>query len=188
MKRKSRGFTLMEVMVASAITALVVAAAAPALFQVMTGTERNNNRVTALRQVQEAGTWLSRDALQALTLDVPGGNGFPLTLTWGDLFPQDDKGKTIYVSTDHTVIYAVNGNTLQRQDTLVTTIYDDTGQQQGAPTTTSTTTLVAQYLSAIGASWDAGSLVLTVTSQFPVTSGRYRAEETRTYEVRPRPG
>src|SRR3972149_12050426 len=124
MKRKSRGFTLMEVMVASAITALVVAAAGPALFQVMTGTERNNNRVTALRQVQEAGTWLSRDALRAQSLSVSEGGGFPLTLSWGSLVPDGRNGT---VSTENTVTYTVAGDSFQRQEGVAIKLYDNEG-------------------------------------------------------------
>lgn len=187
MRGKPRGFTLVEVIVAVAICALIAGAASPALFQIMTGTERNNNRVTAVRQVQQAGTWISRDAIRARNLTVPVDDGFPLTLSWGELWPQEGEAGLTYVSTERSLTYTLLEDKLQRQESSVTVIYNAEGQQQGAPTTVNTTTLIAQYLSAAAASWGNGILTVTLTARFPMTSPRYAAEETRIYEIKPRP-
>lgn len=185
MKGKSAGFTLMELVVATAIGALVVAAASPAVYQILTGSEKNNNRVTALRQVQDAGTWISGDALRAMTVTVSVGNGFPLSFTWGQLWPGQGSS---YVSTQYTVTYVLQADTLIRQERLETTTFDDTGTQQGPPTITDTATPVAQYLVSAAASWSEGRVGVTMTARFPLTGSRYVAEETRTYDTRPRPG
>ncbi len=58
MKRGERGFTLLELVVAAAIITLASGAAGIATFQVFKGTERNNNYMTAVRQVQNAGYWI----------------------------------------------------------------------------------------------------------------------------------
>jgi len=187
MKGRSGGFTLIELIVATAVVALVAAAASPAIFTVLTGTERNNHRVTALTQVQNAGAQISRDALQATSLAVSGSTGFPVTLSWGDLWLQEERGGTTWVSNDHFVTYAMVGNELERQERLVTTVFDSTGQQQGPAVVSDTNSLIAQYLTAASASWSNKVLSLSVTARFPLAGERYVIEETRNYEIRPRP-
>ena len=65
MKRGEKGFTLIELIIATTIIVLVAGAAGMAIFQVLPGTERNNNYMTAVRQVQNAGYWISRDTQMA---------------------------------------------------------------------------------------------------------------------------
>ena len=65
MKQSERGFTLIEVLVAMAIVALIAGGAAMSTVQIMQGTERSDNHMTAVRQVQNAGYWISRDARTA---------------------------------------------------------------------------------------------------------------------------
>jgi len=61
MKPSERGFTLIELSVVIAIVALIVIAANMSIFQVVKGTERSNDQLTAIRQVQNAGYWISHD-------------------------------------------------------------------------------------------------------------------------------
>ncbi|MBU2534795.1 MAG: hypothetical protein ABIK32_02620, partial [Chloroflexota bacterium] len=49
---------------------LVSGAASIAIFQIMKGTERNNTHINAVRQVQTAGYWISRDARMAQSIDT----------------------------------------------------------------------------------------------------------------------
>jgi len=71
MKQGEKGFTLVELLVATTIIVLATGAAGAATFQVFKGTERNNNYMTAVRQVQNAGYWISRDTqmAQSVTTD-----------------------------------------------------------------------------------------------------------------------
>jgi len=137
MRPSERGFTLIELLVAIALVALIAVAATMATFQVITGTERNNNHMTVIRQVQNAGFWISQDALMAES--VITDNLTPpdlLTLTWTEW------GYGEEASTYHLVTYSFQDlsdgiGKLKRQHL----IYDDEGGVTG-----NTTTLVAQYI------------------------------------------
>ena len=65
MKQGEKGFTFIELIIAATIISLVAGAAAIATFQVLPGTARNNNYITAVHQVHNAGFWISRDAQMA---------------------------------------------------------------------------------------------------------------------------
>ncbi len=65
MKKSEKGFTIVELLIAVAITAMVGSTAAMTVFQVLRNSEGNNNRMTAMRQVQNAGYWISQDAQMA---------------------------------------------------------------------------------------------------------------------------
>ena len=65
MRQGEKGFTLIEFIVAISIIALIASAAAVTTFQVINGTGRSNSHMTSMRQVQNAGYWISRDARMA---------------------------------------------------------------------------------------------------------------------------
>jgi len=52
------------------------------IFQVFSGNTRTSNHMTAVRQVQNAGYWVSHDAQMAQSVVITGLSGLPLTLTW----------------------------------------------------------------------------------------------------------
>ena len=81
--KNQRGFTLIEMLIALAIGGAIAAAGSMATRQVVTETVRNNNHEVAVRQVQNAGHWVTRDTQMAQTV-VPDedADGLPLTLTW----------------------------------------------------------------------------------------------------------
>jgi len=72
MKVNEKGFTLIELIVAAAITALIGVAAATATIQVINGTDRNNNHITAVSQIQNAGHWISHDTNMANEVVIDG--------------------------------------------------------------------------------------------------------------------
>jgi prepilin-type N-terminal cleavage/methylation domain-containing protein len=83
MKPGEKGYTLIELMIAITIMVVASGVAGAAIFQILRNTERNNDRITAVRQVQNAGYWISRDAQMAETvatdnLTLPDF----LTLSW----------------------------------------------------------------------------------------------------------
>ncbi len=103
MKRSERGFTLIELIVATAIVALIANAAGMGIFQVITGTERSNNHMTAVRQVQNAGYWISQDTLIAqsiVTDDDPETSELEfITLKWTN-WENGDVHKIVYTLED----------------------------------------------------------------------------------------
>ena len=94
MKLGEKGFTLIELIIAIAIIGVASGAASLAIFQTFKGIERNNNYMTVVRQVENAGYWLSRDALMADSINAD--NLTPpdfLVLTWREW---DSDNKAIY--------------------------------------------------------------------------------------------
>lgn len=96
MKRGEKGFTFIELALAIAIIGLVSAVASAAIFQILKNTERNNDHITAVRQVQNAGYWISRDTqmAQSVTTDNLTPPDF-LVLSWTEW---DADGDPIYHS------------------------------------------------------------------------------------------
>jgi prepilin-type N-terminal cleavage/methylation domain-containing protein len=181
-----RGFTLVELLVVIPITAVVVAAAAGGLIQLVNSKDASTH-MYSLRQVQTAGYWVSTDAYQAQQVGTIVGEttvgpnqGFPLVLTRLD--PDTNES--------HLVTYDLVGSTggpltLERTEVI-------TNQATGDQTTLQTT--VARYLvdSIEGApatmirvgdvNIGEPPLIFTVSSQV----GREPLEE-RTYNITLRP-
>jgi len=181
-----RGFTLIELLVVIPITAVVVAASAGGLIQLVNSKDASTH-MYSLRQVQTAGYWVSTDAYQAQQVGTIAGEttvgpnqGFPLVLTRLD--PDTNES--------HLVTYDLVGSaggpfTLERTEVI-------TNQATGDQTTSQTT--VARYLvdsiEGVPATMirvgvvNIGEppLIFTVTSQV----GRERLEE-RTYNITLRP-
>ncbi len=107
LKRNQRGFTLIELMIAVAIGSLVTGAATMTISQVFTGSARSSNHMIAVRQVQNAGYWVSRDAQMAQTVVTTGATGFPLTLTWIE-----------WDGTVNEVTYTLTGGELKRSHSI----------------------------------------------------------------------
>lgn len=87
----SEGFTVLELLIAFLITGIVAGATTTAILQIFSGSAHTSNHMTAVRQVQTAGYWVTLDAQTSETItledevsDDPDGTRFPLTLTWID--------------------------------------------------------------------------------------------------------
>jgi hypothetical protein len=87
--------------------ALVSMAACTAIFQVFKGTERNNGYTTVVRQVQNAGYWISRDAQMADNVTAANltGDDF-LILYWTDW---DDPDNPVEHSATYFLTQLTNG-------------------------------------------------------------------------------
>ena len=82
-RQQQRGLTLVELVIAIALAGILTAGITMTFAHVFSGSTRTSNHMTAIRQVQSAGYWVSKDALQAQNVTPDGGDsGFPLTLTW----------------------------------------------------------------------------------------------------------
>lgn len=155
--KEQRGFTLVGLLVALAITGLIAGGITTAISQVFIFNMRISAHMTAIKQVESAVHWISRDAQMASAITVaPGDTGFPLILTWTDY----GEG-----GAPQTVTYTIDSAELWR---------DFNGQ----------TMRVAQYIDSATncqLSPNEDRLTFTVTATVGIKS------ETRVCEVMPRP-
>jgi prepilin-type N-terminal cleavage/methylation domain-containing protein len=158
MHKNERGFTLIELMVAIAIAGLITGGITAAIIQILTVNTRASNHMICVRQVQQAGKEVSKDALQArpgsINVTPPGGG--LLTLNWTDW-----EGEVNQVAYNIT-----SDGELQRW-------HNDDGVR-----------VIAQYIDPdqTGCNWTGSVLTFTVTAAVGTES------ETRIYEIEPRPG
>ena len=156
-----RGFTLIELLIAIVIAGLITGGITFAIMQILTINTRASNHMVAVRQVQQAGKEVSKDALQAQNVTRGVNQGFPLALNWTEW-------GTNYT---HGIIYSLQGNgELQRQH------YGNS--------TLDSTIVVAEYIS----SASFVPLPSGAAYNFTVTATVGTQSETRVYEVQPRPG
>jgi prepilin-type N-terminal cleavage/methylation domain-containing protein len=92
---KQSGMTLVELIIAIAITGVIVVFLGVSIYQIITVSEYGNNRLTALHEIQNAAYWLNTDGQGAL--NAAGGSQLVLTL-----------------SDNSTVIYSLSGTDLLR--------------------------------------------------------------------------
>jgi prepilin-type N-terminal cleavage/methylation domain-containing protein len=163
LKTNQRGFTLIEIVIALGIFALVIAAATGTIAQVIQS-GRSSEHMTALRQVQSAGFWVSKDGIQAQTITTQGYLLYTSRTDWDD----SELHETVYSLQD-----MPSGvlKQLQREEWL-----------DGAPVST---IIVSRYIdpAQTSCSWNATASALT----FTVTATMNQQTETRTYQVQPRP-
>jgi len=107
MKHGEKGYTLIELIIAIAIMVIVSGAAGATIFQIFKNVERNNNHITTVHQVQNAGYWISRDAQKAqnATTDNLALPEF-LILSWTEW---DDDGDPTYHSATYSLEELTNG-------------------------------------------------------------------------------
>jgi prepilin-type N-terminal cleavage/methylation domain-containing protein len=162
------GFTLLELIIAIAIAGLITAGITMAVMQILTVNHRASNRMVVVRQVQQAGKEVSKDALQAQNIVPTNGTGeyppatnFPLTLNWTDW--EGQVNVVVYNITEDGELHRSHS----RNDTEVWTALP----------------VVAKYIDPTQTScdWDGSLLVFTVTAALGTES------ETRIYEIEPRP-
>ncbi|MBA7695516.1 hypothetical protein ES703_104144 [subsurface metagenome] len=161
-----RGFTLIEVLIALAITALIVGVVTMSIFQVFDINARSSSRMIAIKQVQSAGYWISHDARMAQSVNTtPGDSGFPLSLTWLDWD----------TNSQHQVAYTLDSNKLWREYVVIS----DNG-------TVADNQTVADFID-LPTSCNVTDSELTFTVSATVGTGSQEASETREYEIMPRP-
>jgi prepilin-type N-terminal cleavage/methylation domain-containing protein len=158
LKTTEKGFTLIEVLVALAILGAIMGVMSAAVITILKTSSQNNEWNVNLRQVQNAGHWISQDTLmaQVVTTDSPG---VFLALSWCN-----------WDGNDNVVQYFFDGNTLKRQ------------LNGGAAI------LIAEYVVTdvlyTNCNWNDDDKKLTVNIRASLHGSRY-AE--RTYEIFPRP-
>lgn len=75
-KIKEKGFTLLELLVAVALTGVVSMVVATTVLQMFSESERSTERLSASLQVANAGFWLERDTASAQSITVPTSGTF----------------------------------------------------------------------------------------------------------------
>jgi prepilin-type N-terminal cleavage/methylation domain-containing protein len=185
LRGRERGVTLIELLVAIPIAGLVAAAAAGTIVQLMK-TNDISAGMLAVRQVQTAGDWVSRDGVQAQSADnisdnISTSHGMPFTLKWSYW----DTGASPPVNETHQVTYSLvnmpSGSLkrLQRHEVV---------KDKNGVTISDTTITVAEYIdsSATSCVWQWTSGVRQPSFIFTIKAVVGKKTESRYYQVRPR--
>jgi len=187
--KNQKGFTLIELIVAIAITALIIGVIVMSIFQVFTVNTLSSNHMKAVRQVQNTGYWISRDTLMAQSVDSDPADDVAtlgteiLILSWV-AWQRVGQQQEQYIDS-YKVCYTYDADTkkLWRYQTITTKEYDKDGDlEDPQPDDQNLTTFIADYITSI-------SIPAMVDDKLNVTitASVGDAEEERTYEITPRP-
>ena len=95
-----KGYTAVEILVASTITAVLAIGIGMGSVQIIRGTQRSRDWTTAMRQAQGLGYWISQDALMVNTITVGDDAGTAeeefVSLFWKD-WETGDTSSTRYI-------------------------------------------------------------------------------------------
>jgi prepilin-type N-terminal cleavage/methylation domain-containing protein len=155
--QRQAGFSLLELLVVLAILSLLSMAINAGIVHAVRVSSDGSERMTAIKQVENAMQWLTKDVQQAQTVNISLGNGFPLGLSWIE-----------WNGTVHHVSYRFAGTDLERVHEI------DSGISQ--------TTVVARYLDVTGDRTtcrftDKGSFYLPdIGDSFTITGGEQSDE------------
>jgi len=165
-KKGQRGYTMIELLVAVAIFGLISSGVAYTVMQMLKVNASSNNSVTAIRQVQNVGYWVSRDAHQAQIIsdeDDPTTTEVVelLTVEWIE-----------WDGTVNTIVYFTDDEQVKR-------VVDRNGSTEEYT--------IARFITLADFVLDDDDRLLTVTVTATV-GGFQQVEETRVYEVIRRAG
>jgi prepilin-type N-terminal cleavage/methylation domain-containing protein len=196
--KNQKGFTLIEMIIALAITGLILGAASTTVYQLIAGNSKNQNEMLATRQVQQVGHYVSQDVLMANIVDnlrtddpqtnIPGSTDV-LTVYWEEFYWDPDLGgftsdkhKVTYNLTEEGIFYRYNMETPigNRDDSDIPPI-DDAGW--GEPKVQEIARFVVLDDLNISPGFN-DDYQMTVTAFVP---GWRSGEATRTFDMKTRP-
>jgi prepilin-type N-terminal cleavage/methylation domain-containing protein len=102
-----RGFTLIELIVAVAIASILGLGVSTTVYQTLSVNASSTNRLVAVKQVENAVHYLSRDSQMAQDIQTGAEAGFPLILRW-----------TEWEGTTHRITYSFQGDQLRRAQSI----------------------------------------------------------------------
>ncbi|PPD58613.1 type II secretion system protein [Dehalogenimonas etheniformans] len=180
--RRTRGFTLVELLVGMAILGFLMAALSMTTMQIMKVNQKSQNQAMAIRQVQSAGQYISKDALQAnIKIVMTTPNGFtPLKFT-------EDFNNIDLLNEKVTIVtYTISNGNLLRQSSVNGVLSPQITVATGVLFSTNSSD--PNYNS----TWFKATTVGSVTTyELKITvrygSGNTAATETRYYKIEPRP-
>ena len=174
-KKGQLGFTLAEVVIAIAISAILLVGSVELVGHMVIGSAQNRAKTTSMLQVQYVGFWVTEDVVQARPDGISLGDaqGFPLTIDW-----------TAWNGDENKIVYSVDGSplwTLTREQSL---------KKNGASVFTSAgNATVGQFLDPAGTrcayGWLTGGNATNVL-KLDVAANVDGKVATRTYEINPR--
>ncbi len=164
--RQQRGFTLVELLVAVAITGFIVAALTLSISQIFSVGIADKNRMEAVKQVENALHYINRDVQQSKASELASTTLTPFTtalnLKWVDY--------TATPTENIQVEYWLEGTDLQRTYTIGNT---------------SAVNIVASHVVSAESNYSFDGAILTVNLTADV-GGYQPAPESRTLQVKPR--
>jgi len=162
------GYSLGGLLIALALLAIVTIGITMAVFHIYNVSSARTNHIIAIREVQNAGRWLTRDGQIAATIEpTHDSDGFPLTISWND--PDDNQHEVVYT--------LLLDNRLQRQHYTNRSINPEPDA----------TTLLARFIDPSSTSCNVtgnSELTASITTIVNMDSANYT--ETRTYRIFPR--
>ena len=160
LKRCEKGLTLIELLVSLVIMSAIMGVMTAAVVIIMRTSSQNNEWEVNLRQVQNAGYWISKDALMVQVVDTNKPDVF-LSFSWSE-----------WNGNSYTIDYWLDGNKLMRKLNGGSSI------------------LIAQYIVPADTTceWigEENKLKVTIKASSHGGGDEVRYAE-RTYEISPRP-
>jgi prepilin-type N-terminal cleavage/methylation domain-containing protein len=173
--QRASGFTIIEVIISIAIVGIISVAVASTIGMLYRVNASSLNRANAIRQVQNAGMWVTQDIQSAQTITIGGTH--VLEALWTDW-----DGTKYKVDYDYGSVVTTD---------LARKYYVKLTTDAGFSATPTSQIIVAHFIDHANTNFiQSGSVYnLTITAKITGLSANGQAvSETRTYEILPRPG
>lgn len=190
--KSQKGFTLIELIIALAIGMVVIGALVGVVYQLFASSESSSNNMMAIRQVQNVGTWVSKDVQQANKVIVGDkATGELITIIWDEYTYWDtsDTEREPYPwieVTKHKIVYLFEAGKIFREHYYYDFVVNLEDPNDVFPVTPDKTIFIAEYID-IDNTWFlpiGNNIRLTVTATI---TGFQPQTATRVYEIESRP-